>query len=208
VVDDLKGDLQGPWDQHMFDFYFHFPSNAKLSVQQENDSVLRVNALADSARLQLLMCTSASMKATTIEGQADPIQGWVSSIYGEKSRAPTLRLRMQTSAPASGMFIMLPSHSGADPDQVVTTRSVSVTEGSALACEAEYGDVKDIFVSSFRDQSIAIPDFTLRGRFFWLRKTNGRLTQVLGTDCKEVRHRDEVLMRDEAGRRHFEYFPL
>jgi hypothetical protein len=193
VVDDLQGS-----DEHTFDFYFHFPSKATLSVQPENDSLLRVNACADSARLQLLMCTSAPMNAETIAGQTDPIQGWVSSLYGEKSRAPALRLRMQTLAPASGMFIMLPSHSGANPDHAVATRS-------ALACETEYRGVKDIFVSSLRDERITIPDFTLRGRFFWLRTTNSRLTRVLGIDCKEVRHADEVLMRDDAGRQHFEY---
>src|SRR5438876_9212196 len=85
VVDDLNGNLQAP--SHTFDFYFHFPSGAKLSVQEESDSVLRANAYADSARLQLLMCTSAPMKAKTI-------QGWVSSLYGEKSSAPTLRIGM------------------------------------------------------------------------------------------------------------------
>src|SRR6185369_6623627 len=88
VADDLQS-AESSRDEHMFDFYFHFPSNANLSVQQENDSVLRVNARADSARLQLLMCTSVCMNPKTIEGQVDPIQGWVSSIYGEKSRAPT-----------------------------------------------------------------------------------------------------------------------
>ena len=200
VVDDL----QGPPQQHMFDFYFHFLSNARLSVQHESDSVLRVNARADSARLQVLMCTSASMKANTIEGQIDPIQGWVSSIYGQKSVAPALGGGMQAIAPASGMFIMIPSHSASSPDHAVAARSVSVTEGSALACEAEYGGVRDIFVSSFQDQRIGILDFTLRGSFFWLRKTNGRLTQVLGIDCKEVRHRGEVLLRDDAGRPLFE----
>ena len=209
VVDDLQGPpderseckpgrAQPSKDQHMFDFYFHFPSNATLSVQRENDSVLRVNARAGSARLQFLTCASASVKANTIEG-------WVSSIYGEKSPAPALRIGMQAPAPASGMFIMLPSHSSADPDDAVATRSVCVTEGSALACEAEQGGVKDIFVSSFQDQRIGILDFTLRGRFFWLRKTNGRLTEVLGIDCREVRHRDEVLLRDDAGRPCFEW---
>jgi hypothetical protein len=163
-----------------------------------------VDASAESARLQLLMCASAAIGGKTIKGQLDPIQGWVSLLYGEKSPAPTLRIRMRTLAPASGMFIILPSHSGAEPDHAVDTRSVCITEGSALACEAEYGDVKDIFVSSLRDQPVGIMDFTLRGRFFWLRKTNGRLTQVLGIDCKEVRHRDEVLMRDGAGRPHFD----
>ena len=198
AVDDLS-DVQGSSREHMFDFYFHFPRNAQLSVQQENDSVLRVNASADSARLQLWMCASAAIKAKTIEGQMDPIQGWVSSIYGQKSPAPTLRLRMQAPAPASGMFIMSPSPSDA------AIRGVSVTEGSALACEAEYGDVKDIFVSSFRDHPVDILDFTLRGKFFWLRKTKGRLTRLLGIDCKEVRQRGEVLMHDDAGRPHFEY---
>jgi hypothetical protein len=201
VVDNLQG---LPIDEHLFDFYFHFPANAKLSVQQEKDSILRMNARADSARLQLLMCASSRVKPETIEGQIDPIQGWVSSMYGKKSCAPTLRMRMQTIAPASGMFIMLPSHSAADPDDAVAARPVCVTEGSALALEAESGEVKDIFVSSLRDECIGIFDFTLRGRFFWLRKTSGRLTQVLGIDCKEVRHGDEVLMRDEAGRPHFE----
>jgi uncharacterized heparinase superfamily protein len=148
VSDDLQS-AQPSRDEHMFDSYFHFPSNAKLSVQQENDSVLRVNAHADSARLQLLVCTSAPVRGRTIEGQVDPIQGWVSSIYGEKSRAPALRLSMQTIAPASCLFIMLPSHSGADPDRAIVTRPVCVREGSALACEAEHGGVKDVFVSSF-----------------------------------------------------------
>ena len=199
AVDDLTGDVQGSSREHMFDFYFHFPRNAQLSVQQENDSVLRVNARADSARLQLLMCASAAIKAKTIEGQMDPIQGWVSSIYGQKSPAPTLRLRMQAPAPAFGMFIMSPSPSD------TAIRGVSVTEGSALACEAECGDVKDIFVSSSGDHPVGILDCTLHGRFFWLRKTNGRLTRLLGIDCKEVRQRGEVLMHDDAVRPHFEY---
>jgi hypothetical protein len=80
-----------------------------------------------------------------------------------------------------------------------------VTEGAALACEAEHDDVKDIFVFSIRDQTIGITDFTLRGRFFWIRRTKGRLTQILGIDCKEVRHRDALLLSDDAGRPHFEY---
>src|ERR1051326_4114428 len=189
--------------EHMFDFYFHFPSNAKLSIRQDSDSVLQVNARADSARLQLLMCASAPVTSENIEGQVDPIQGWVSSTYGEKSRAPVLRVGMQTLAPASGMFIMLPSHSGADPDDAVATRPVPLTEGSALAFEAEQGNAKDIFVSCFDDRPIGIPDFTLHGRFFWLRKTSGRLSHVLGIDCKEVRHGDEVLMRDDSSRPHF-----
>jgi len=176
VVDDL----QGPSEEHLFDFYFHFPPKAKLSVQQESGSVLRVTASADSARLQLLMSTSAPVKGRTIEGQVDPIQGWVSSGYGEKSQAPTLRLSMQTLAPASGMFVMLPSHSEADPDRAIVTRSICVDEGSALACEAEYGGVRHIFVSSPPGEPIRVRDLTLRGRFFWLRETNGHLTQVLG----------------------------
>jgi hypothetical protein len=112
---------------------------------------------------------------------------------------------MQTRAPAFGIFIMLPSHSSSAPARSVKTRSVSVTGGSALACEAEYGGVEDIFVSSFGDQQISLRDFTLNGRFFWLRLTNGCLTRALGIDCKEIRHGDEVLMCDYSGRAHFEY---
>ena len=67
--------------------------------------MLRVEARADSARLQILMCASAPMNGKTIEGQMDAIQGWVSSMYGEKSPAPALRLSMRSLAPASGMFI-------------------------------------------------------------------------------------------------------
>jgi hypothetical protein len=206
VADDLQS-AQSSTGEHMFDFYFHFPSNATLSVQQENDSVLRVNARADSARLQLLMCTSAALKGKMIEGQMNPIQGWVSSMYGERSRAPTLCIGLQTPAPASGMFLMLPSHSGADTVDAVATKSIRVTDGSALACEAAHGGVRDIFVSSFQDQPIRILDFTLRGKLFWIRTRNGRLAQVLGIDCKEVRHRDDVLMRDDAGMSQFEYLP-
>jgi hypothetical protein len=201
----VSDDLQGPPDEHIFDFYFHFPANAQLSVEHEGDSVLRVNACADAARLQFLMCASAPVTGKTIEGQMDPIQGWVSSIYGDKSSAPTLSLSMQTLAPASGLVVMLPSHSAAVPDRAMVTRPICVTEGSALACEAEHGGVKDIFVSSFSDQRIGILDFTLHGRFFWLRKTNGRLTQVLGIDCKEIRHCDDVFMSDDAGMPHFQY---
>jgi len=201
----VADDLQGLPDTHLFDSYFHFPPDTRLCVDQENDSAVRVNARSDSARLDLLMCTSAAVSGKTIEGQTDPIQGWVSSLYGNKSPAPALRMRMQTPAPASSMFILRPSHAGADSDQPIVMRPVCIQQGSALACEAEYGDVTDIFVSSFRDQRIGILDFTLRGRFFWLRKTNGRLDQVLGIDCKEVRYGNVLLMRDETGSRHFEY---
>jgi uncharacterized heparinase superfamily protein len=206
AVDDLNGPShESARDEHEFDFYFHFPSNAKITLQQENSVAIRVNVRADAARLQLLMCASACLKGKTIEGQLDPIQGWVSPLYGEKSSAPALRLSMQTLAPASGMFIMAPSHSDADPNQAVTMRPVSVSGGSALACEAEHGDVKDIFVSSARDQRIGIVDFTLRGRFFWLRQTAGRVTHIFGIDCKEVRHFSEVLLSDDAGRPHFDW---
>jgi hypothetical protein len=201
----MKRTAQPFRDEHKFDFYFHFPSNAKVVVQQENSAAIRVNARADAAHLQLLMCASACLQATTIEGEVSPIQGWVSSQYGEKSPAPAVRLSMQSLAPASGMFVMSPSHSGADPNHAVTMRPVSVSGGSALACEAEHGDVKDIFVSSARDQRIGIVDFTLRGRFFWLRQTAGRVTHVFGIDCREVRHFSEVLLNEDAGRAHFEW---
>lgn len=167
--------------------------------------MLRVSACADSAHLKLWMCTSAPAQVKTIEGQTDPIQGWVSPLYGKKSPAPTLRVEMQTRAPASALFIMLPSHSLEGALRSVETRSVLVTGGSALACEAEYGGVEDIFVSSFGGQRISIRDFTLNGRFFWLRLKKGCLTRVLGIDCREIRHGDEVLMRDYSGRAHFEY---
>ncbi len=185
-------------------FSFTSRQRHKLSLQAESDSVIRLNAAALTLRvLQLLMHTSAAMHASTIKGQTNPIQGWVSCLYGNKSPAPTLRLRMQSQAPASGMFIMAPSYSGADPAQAIASRTIPVTEGSALACEAVHGDVQDVFVSSFEDQLIAIPNFTLRGRFFWLRHTRGHLTQVLGIDCKEVRHHDKVLMRDDAAKEVF-----
>lgn len=206
AVDDLTGPPDVPSrNSHKFDFYFHFPSNARLSVQQESSSVVRVNARADSARLDLLMCASAIVRGKTVDGQVDPIQGWVSSMYGQKSPAPTLRMSMQSRAPASGMFLLTPSHSDADPNRAIAMRAIAVSGGSALACESVNGDVQDIFVSSVRDQRIGILDFTLRGRFFWLRKTGGRLTQVLGIDCKEIRHGNEVLMSDEAGRPFFEW---
>ena len=206
VVDDMRGDPEQTLRKdHKFDFYFHFPSKAKVSVQQESSAIIRVDAHADSAHLQLLMCASAIVQGKTIAGQVDPIQGWVSPLYGEKAPAPTVRLSMQTRAPASGMFIMVPSHSGADPNPVIVTRPVSVTGGSALVCEAEQGEVKDVFVSSVRDQRIGVMDFNLSGRFFWLRKTGGRLTSILGIDCKEVRRGSEVFMSDEVGKPHFEW---
>jgi hypothetical protein len=198
----VADDLAGPPQQHIFDSYFHFPANSHVSIQQENERVLRVSACADSARLKLLVCASASMQAKTVEGQINPIQGWVSQTYGHKSPAPTLRIGMETRAPASGMFIMLPSYSAA-PDPEVTTRSVSVTGGSALACEAECDGIRDIFVSSPGGQLITIPDFSLNGCFFWLRMKHGELAQVLGIDCKEIRFRDSVLMHDDSGRSHF-----
>jgi len=206
VVDDMQGPSDKPERaEHKFDFYFHFPANAKVSVQQESSALIRLNARADSARLQLLMCASAIVQGKTIEGQVAPIQGWVSSLYGRTSRAPTVRISMETRAPASGMFIMMPSHADADSEQAIVTGPVLVTGGSALACEAVHGNVKDVFVSSVRDQRIGILDFTLHGRFFWLRMTGGRLTRILGIDCKEVRHLNKVLIRDDAGRPHFEW---
>jgi len=198
-------DLQGPSNEHTFDFYYHFSANAKLSVEQERDSILRVNARAGEARLQLLMCASNAITANTVQGQTEPIQGWVSSLYGEKSPAPTLRASLRAPAPTFGMCIMLPSHSDADRDSTISTRSIRITSGSALACEADYGQVKDIFVLSTQDQPISIMDFTLRGRFFWLRQTSGQLTRILGIDCQEVRHRDQVLMCDETSVPHFDF---
>ncbi len=214
AVDDFQGSTEG----HTFDFYFHFPPNADLLVQTVTDSAVVAAARKDSARLDLFMCASAFLKTEIIEGQLDPIQGWVSALYGQKSPAPVLCIRMSAPAPASAMFILRPSHfgadtadsrnSGLDPGTKSDLRPLSVTGELAIACEAEHGDVKDIFVSSSLDRLVEIPEFSLRGRFFWLRLTSGRLSQVLGIDCKEIRYRDEILLRDESSRPHFEYVPV
>ncbi len=135
VVDDLIG----PPSEHTFDTYFHFPASSNLSIEHDSDIALRVNARAASARLRLLMCASAPIEASLAEGQMDPIQGWVSPAYGKKMAAPALRVRMRSAAPASGMFIMLPSHSGTDSYHPMVLPTADDNEGRPLATELEQG---------------------------------------------------------------------
>jgi hypothetical protein len=162
--------------EHDYDVYYHFSSDARLFVfGEEAKGDAECHVRARTAELQMNFFASTPIQTDVSCGQVDPIQGWSSGRYGSKTPAPVLRVGMRAAAPVAMMSFL-------NPGKLMTSRRVR-TGGAAIAAAVHDGNSEDIAVLTFDDAMLRVRNFTVRGEFFWLRTSQGLLTEVLAVNA-------------------------
>jgi hypothetical protein len=165
LADDFRGS-----GEHTFDFNFHFGKHVTAS-KLEHDQRATV-MWSEGAGLLVALFVSEPSSAELIQGQTEPLRGWVSHGYG--ALEPSLALGVRMTGPASAASITLVAPVMKAP---VVTR-LKVDSGTAIACSYEHQGFTDIAVLSSGESDVHVAGFVLRGEFFWLRMERGLLRQT------------------------------
>ncbi len=135
----------------------------------------------EAAGLSLGLHASYPLNAELFRGQTEPIEGWVSRGYGDRTPSQSLRARAIGQAPVTALTFLSSAGDGARFTRMDTG------DASTVACFRRHGEFEDIAISSTGDRTVSIADLRLCGEFFWIRKEKGIVTQKLtiGATCFE-----------------------
>jgi hypothetical protein len=164
VVDDFRGS-----GRHTFDFHYHFGADleARLLRPRETDVEIR----AENAGLFLGIYGSTEMTAELLCGKTVPVEGWISSGYGNRQSSDVLRASLtgclgnlgeDPETPAA-MTFLIPNSSAAE-----VTR-LNVDRGNAIACTYNHGAFRDVVVFSTGSSEVHAAGLRMQGEFFWTR---------------------------------------
>jgi hypothetical protein len=106
VIDDLTG--QG---RHSFELTFQF---APMDVALMSSTTAR--AITPNGRsLWIMPFASTPLKAEIVTGRMNPIRGWVSADYGQRTPAPALVYSGETQLPATIVTVLQPQENSNQP---------------------------------------------------------------------------------------------
>ncbi len=190
VLDDLRG--RG---EHTFDFMYHFaPGTGLFIAGEEQNGEVECRARLNQAGLHMALFASAPVHAEALCGGIAPMQGWISTRYGDRRPAPVFKGSLRTGAPAGAMTFLMPGGAAG-----FRTRRLSVSGGNALAAAIRDEVYEDICVSAIDPSAeLRLMGFSMRGEFFWLRTENGTLRQLLAVNAHSFSAADEVVFRESA----------
>lgn len=143
----VSDDLQGT-GTHRMDSMLHFaPSQVKVdsatgqarTTETDKPSLTVVPFAADST------ARPVHLDAEVIEGQQDPVQGWVAFGYGIARKAPTLIYSTTSSLPLRSGYLLYPDRAGVNTNPKLEVLEMQGTQETsrALALSIEHGAVKD-----------------------------------------------------------------
>ena len=183
ITDEFRGS-----GTHTFDFHYHFgPKLGIAGLWQEQSEVVTEDA---ATGLLLGLYASLPLKAELINGQAEPIGGWVSQGYGEKRPSKSLRARIAGPAPATALTVVSPLQT---PPAL---KRLSVETGNAIACSCEHDGFVDVAVVATDDSEITVGNLHLCGEFFWARTENGIVTQTRAIHATRFEREGQDLLED------------
>ena len=195
VVDDFRGK-----GEHTFDLHYHFSSDVRLRFGGSGRCVFGHELLAQvpGAGLQLFLRASAPLQAGLVCGQEAPIQGWISSRYGERKRAPVLRLRFSSKVPAAIVSVLVPFVTAPkEQGHWQRSQSLEVSElaagAGAIACQVRDQTYEDLIAFSTQDSVLEVGDCTLHGELLWLHKDRGVLRQTFARNVRRVEYLGRTL---------------
>jgi hypothetical protein len=188
VIDEFNG--RG---DHTFDFLYHFAQGAELFVlDDEPRGEVDCRVRCGPASLQMYMYGSAPVCTEAACGEMDPIQGWASSLYGQRSPSPVLTATMRTAAPAYMMTFLTPKPAGC------ASRRIAIA-GRALAASFSSAEHEDTCVFSSDAERIQLQHYGMQGELFWMRTQGGQLKQLVGINVLRFSvHRETVFEHETA----------
>jgi hypothetical protein len=196
VMDDLRG--RG---RHNFEFFYHFAPETELFVfgdegRGDVECAARLKGggkarAQEEASLDVFMYGSAAMHAEAVCAQYQPLQGWSSLRYGERTPSPVLRTTMLEHAPAAMMTFLSPA-SGTRRSHRLQTRGAQ-----AIAALVRQGDFEDIAVQPIEDGRVRLDGYSMQGEFFWIRTQNGVPVQALAVNARSFTLADQTVFESE-----------
>lgn len=122
VVDTLTGE-----GEHSFDLYFHLGPGAEPSLDSATGTLY---ATYDSeVYLAIVPLATPGVEAQVVQGQTDPVQGWISRFSGEKHEAPVLCYRCRGRVPVQLCTLLYPGQAGKTIPLAVLPLEVVTSDG-------------------------------------------------------------------------------
>ncbi len=194
VVDDFRGE-----GHHTFETFYHFPALAAVSLDPRNSlSSVNLRSADRGQGLSLAFYASNAVEAHVIRGSKAPIQGWLSKEYGDIQPAPVLRARVHDSTPSAAMTVLVPRFMDVDTQKLPQIQEEPVEDGRGTACTLFQAGIRDLFVMSLGDGPIRVGDFLFEGEFFWVRRIEDRVREVLGINAKRAALGRQVLFENPS----------
>jgi uncharacterized heparinase superfamily protein len=171
IVDYLSGN-----GRHDFDVFFHLMPGITVNFDKNNRAFEAVHS--SGVCLAILPIPDCSWEPSIIQGQTNPIQGWVSLFSGEKVQAPTICYHQSTTTPALFAAILYPYRSADYPRPKVSQLSLSlkkndlVSSSNLLGLKIETSDHIDHFVLDVETNSYQkyFAGFESDGDIIYIRK--------------------------------------
>jgi uncharacterized heparinase superfamily protein len=132
VVDTLTGD-----GEHCFDLYFHLGPEVEPCLDSATAALCTTNG--STASLSIVPLVLSGMETRTIQGQTDPIQGWVSFFSGEKQEAPVLCYRYRGAVPVQLCTLLYPVPAGRTTSLAISSLVVATDDGRCSGDESLTG---------------------------------------------------------------------
>ncbi len=142
IVDVLNGS-----GQHAIDLYFHFMPGARATFDPESDAIRVENT--GGVGLAIVPFSAGNWDKEIAAGTVDPIQGWVSFLSGQKTRAPVLRLGQEVHAPVQFCTVLYPFRVGEEPSIRVSRFTVddrATNDSTLTALRVETPDRVDSLI--------------------------------------------------------------
>jgi heparinase II/III-like protein len=188
VVDELNGS-----GDHRFDFLYHFAPGAELFVlDDERRGEVDCRVRCGSAALQLYMYGSAPVRTEAVCGESDPVQGWASSLYGQRVPSPVLTATVRGVAPVYAMTFLTPRPAAC------VSRRIEVARSRALAASFGSGEYEDACIFSADSEALNIQHYGMQGELFWMRTQDGQLKQLIGINALRFSVHGEIIFEHEA----------
>lgn len=192
----IKPDYWILWDvlsgrgRHQYEQLFHF---APMQVIVDGSTVRTENNGGAGLVVYSLLPENASIKM--VEGQTDPIQGWVSPIYGQKKLAPVVIYSQIKEAPAVFLSALVPMADAKPHALSATVMPVSI--GNELVTDDRAVAVH-IKTAEWSDEILLAPRQDGQKRFGELVTTRQLLFRRVGNSGNTIKQFESELPARES----------
>jgi hypothetical protein len=152
---------------------------------------IECRATVGETGLQLLSYATSTIQADVMCGQREPIQGWSSTLYGERHVSPVLRASVRD-VPAVAMISFLVP--GNEP---VRSQRFKSNTNAAIAAAIEQGDYKDVVVMAGEDGDLHFMGHAMRGEFFWMRFDGANVCRMFAVNAHSFACGNDIIFDSE-----------
>jgi uncharacterized heparinase superfamily protein len=182
VADDywLIADVLTGRGDHRYAWHYQFAAEMAVAFERGDDGA-RASASDGVVRAGLTFAASVPVHARIAVGETSPLQGWVSSGYGQRQPAPVLEAAAPGGAPVVALTTLRP---GGGPLGLDVER-----RPGCLVAHVTRGEVVDSVVVNGTGAPVVTGDVELDGELLWLRRTRdgGRVVRFVASRARWVR---------------------